>query len=50
MNRIQNLVEDIKVDLNNENGEILTIFHSLLKKLFSLLVLSSVPMFIYLLF
>ncbi|CAI9392134.1 hypothetical protein ACTQ5K_20965 [Niallia sp. Sow4_A1] len=50
MNKIQYIVEDIKVDLNNENSEILTIFHSLLKKLFTLLLLSSVPMFIYLLF
>ncbi|WP_312098155.1 hypothetical protein [Niallia sp.] len=50
MNKIQYLVEDIKVDLNKENSEILSIFHSLLKKLFSLLIISSVPMFIYLLF
>ncbi|HEO8421208.1 hypothetical protein [Niallia sp. FSL W8-0635] len=50
MNKIQYLIEDIKVDLNEDNSEILSIFHSLLKKLFSLLVISSVPMFIYLLF
>lgn len=50
MNKIQYLVEDIKIDLNEDNSKILTIFHSLLKKLFSLLVISSIPMFIYLLF
>ncbi|MBQ6446101.1 hypothetical protein KGR20_08190 [Cytobacillus oceanisediminis] len=50
MNKIQYLVEDIKVDLNEEDSQILAIFHSLLKKLFSLLIISSVPMFIYLLF
>ncbi|MCM2983038.1 Uncharacterised protein [Niallia circulans] len=50
MNKIQFVVEEIKIDLNKENSEILTIFHSLLQKLFSLLVISSIPMFIYLLF
>ncbi|MEK4442011.1 MULTISPECIES: hypothetical protein [Niallia] len=50
MNKIQYLFEEIKIDLNEENSEILTIFHSLLQKLFALLVISSIPMFIYLLF
>ncbi|HWJ80005.1 MAG TPA: hypothetical protein VNR61_18230 [Niallia sp.] len=49
MNKVLDLVEVLKADVNEENSEIVTFFEKILNKLFLSLLLLGIPVFILLL-